>query len=211
MIFSSITYECNIENLLLMTKRLCVDKKKRIAVALDVDNTLVYTSEEEIADYDFTINSASQTQYFVKLRPGLKRFLNFCQKNCQVFIYSAANIEYIHEILKGIFSKLYSSNSDKIEIKRIFSRNDCFQLIDWHDKIIYKKDLNRLQCKHAYLIDDLPESFFDRQKANGILIKPYFGDDENENEFERIIEIINSKIDNICHQSLYQLTSLKAK
>jgi len=65
---------------------------------LDLDNTLISTTEQPTADYDFEIpvynkKSRSVQMFYIKKRPFLDEFLQVVSKYFEVILFSAAQAQ----------------------------------------------------------------------------------------------------------------------
>lgn len=71
-------------------------------LVLDLDETLLFTSLNEIEDADYTFQTAFQDQQYkvyVVLRPHVKEFLQAVSKVYEMFVYTSAKKGYAEKIL----------------------------------------------------------------------------------------------------------------
>ena len=137
-------------------------------VILDLDHTLIVSSEHLIHGYDFTVTFQDGSEYYVKKRDYCDEFIDFCfQYFSRVIVWSAGDYDYVHQIVNHIFIK------NKPEA--VYSRPDTLFLNEEDHLKPLSKILDNLD--HAYIIDDRMENFR-RNTDNGILIVPYVGEED---------------------------------
>ncbi len=89
---------------------------------LDLDETLIFSSEERPEDYSFEFQLDKRT-YFTKTRPYLKEFLDYAHEHFNIIIWTSASQDYAEivckEILKDkkyiLLSRQFSNNSTRFE------------------------------------------------------------------------------------------------
>jgi carboxy-terminal domain RNA polymerase II polypeptide A small phosphatase len=92
--------------------------EKTILLILDLDETLIHASREELrADFDFKI-----WHYFVYKRPFLDDFIRICSKNFTLAVWSSASDDYVEEIVKQIFPA-------DIPLVFVWGRSKCTPII----------------------------------------------------------------------------------
>jgi RNA polymerase II subunit A small phosphatase-like protein len=146
----------------------------RRLLVLDLDETLIHTQKEIPHQFpDFIFDG-----FFVFFRPNYKDFLKECGKYYDIGIWTASTSSYAHPIVTELFRSLPPPVF-------IFSRDKCSQRIDWKNKeMFYVKRLKKVR-KLGYsltttlVVDDRPETFQENY-GNGIEIKPYYGQEEDE-------------------------------
>ena len=184
-------------------------------VVLDLDSTLVYTSDN-INDLEKVYTDSNLTNRIFKLdiidisekndiklkfwgifRPHLSEFITFLITYFkEIYVYSAGIYKYVHLITDIIFKK------HPIKPKLILSREDCVYFKDDFIKPlnnIFKRDKNSNQL-NTFIIDDNPISF-SRNKENGILISPY------EPNISELNNVDNSLLYLICWFSLSEVVN----
>lgn len=153
-------------------------------IVLDLDLTLIYAESE---------NSA------IICRPHLKEFLEFVFANCQnVSIWTFACPPYADKVIKIVTALIPSGNEfdfiwmrDKCEIRREYI------MYGWGQTVYAVKPLAKLYNTfprkynelNTLILDDNPRTYEDNA-ANAIFIKQFDGDNENDTELLRIIEIL---------------------
>lgn len=131
-------------------------------IILDIDGTLIDADYNNSEKYDFKLSGG----IFVRKKEFLDEFLDFCFKNFNVCIYSAAHYQYIDEIINMCFSKLPQF---------IFSSDDCILINDGlysstkkfkHIDIVFKKlGWNK---DNTLFVDDRPELILPK-KINNVI------------------------------------------
>lgn len=138
-------------------------------LVLDLDETLIYATEERVEEYDFSIGS-----YRVLKRPYLETFLYFCDKYFELGIWTSSTDSYAKEIVENILPQ-------DINISFLYSRERCIKEMDFDIyEMNYIKDLKKLKKKgydlnHIIVVDDSPEKL-KRNYGNLVKIEPFFGD-----------------------------------
>ena len=158
------------------------DNSKEYTLVLDLDETLV----------SYRLNS--NFEEVLKLRPGLFHFLQNVGEKYELVLFTAGTQEYADHILDNI------ENKKKIFIRRLY-RHHCVHM----DKI-YIKDLTKLgrSLSKIIIVDNMPQNFC-LQKENGIFIKDYYGQDDDEQtlfDLEKILLNIASKPNNDVREEL---------
>src|SRR5687767_7406918 len=88
--------------------------KSDILLILDLDETLIYATEEKLEfEEDFIFD-----KYFVYKRPGLDNFLSRISEHFKIGIWSSAGDEYVAEIVKKL-------KPDDVDFEIIWSRSKC--------------------------------------------------------------------------------------
>lgn len=151
----------------------------RKLLVLDLDYTLVYPSDREISDADFTI-TVGET-YWIKKRPYLEQFLVEAAQYYDLAVWSASDAAYVHAILARIIPAhiklVFVYCGDRCTIKR-----DTF--MNWH---IIIKDLKKVWRRKRWpyrrhntlIVDDTPSTYI-RNRGNAISIAAYNGDTDVE-------------------------------
>jgi TFIIF-interacting CTD phosphatase-like protein len=154
-----------------------ISQKKLSTIVLDLDNTLISSSEKVIdgIDYSFFIHEPYYDNYFGRLRPYLYDFLRLLPHYFdQIIVWSAGREKYVDNICYFIFSRAgYVPNL-------ILSRKDCVEFTSDKGKK-YRKPLQKIFTEYyanpekTYLLDDSKTSMEQNSESNCILVKPYFG------------------------------------
>lgn len=157
-------------------------------LVLDLDETLIYASEERIEAYDFSVGS-----YRVLKRPYLETFLYFCATHFELGIWTSSTDSYAKEIVKNILPQ-------DINISFLWSREHCIKEmnLDLYE-MNYIKDLKKLKrrgydLETIIMVDDTPEKL-KRNYGNLVKIEPFFGD-KNDIELNKL-EIYLKKLKDV--------------
>ena len=130
--------------------------KKRFTIVLDLEDTLL------------NIKMTDTRKLILNLRPGLISFLSGIKPYYEIISFSKFSKSYSNTIINYIQQgrKLFDAN---------LYREHC-TLIGRK----FVKDISRIgrDMKHIIMVDDLPENL-EKFKANGILILPYEGEEQN--------------------------------
>jgi Dullard-like phosphatase family protein len=143
-------------------------------VILDLDETLVYASEEHLGyEHDFEVS-----HYLVYKRPYLREFIDFVLENFRVAIWTSSGEDYAAEVVNCIFG-----GKDKLEF--VWARNRCVRRFD--PKMFeqyFIKDLKKVRrlgysLDHILMIDDTPKKLM-RNYGNLVRVSPFEGDRRDE-------------------------------
>jgi TFIIF-interacting CTD phosphatase-like protein len=80
-------------------------KKKKKILILDLDETLVHSSQSQLENYDHEIKidiEGSVCKFYVAERPHLKKFLKRVKELFHVIIFTASIKEYADEVINKI-------------------------------------------------------------------------------------------------------------
>jgi Dullard-like phosphatase family protein len=150
-----------------------MDTSQKILLILDLDETLIYSTESKLVGSDnFIID-----EYFVYKRPGLDKFLDFIFPIYDVAIWTSSSEDYAQEVVKNIFPQNYP-------LKFIYGRTKCTLTFLWdQNEYIYAKNLSKLRKKKYSLekiliIDDSPEKLR-RNYGNHIRVEPFVGSNDD--------------------------------
>ena len=151
--------------------------KKKYTLVLDLDETLIYFDKvKDVKDDSGTF----------KIRPGTFTFLEKVQKFYEIVIFSEAEQNYVDLILSSIE-----------ENKKYFD----FVLYRQHTTIQneeFIKDLSKIGRKLSKIIivDNMPQNFR-LQPENGIYIKPFWGDNNEDEALFNLSDILCKIANNI--------------
>ena len=70
-------------------------RSHNITLVLDLDETLIHSNYEKVADYDFKINIldlGKDQDVYVSLRPYVKEFLTEISKHFELVLFTAAEV-----------------------------------------------------------------------------------------------------------------------
>lgn len=157
-----------------------------LIVCLDLDCTIIKSSvtPPDISDFIVEVDDGSgiSTQtLFVQKRPYFDAFIRVLSTFASVYLFSAADEQYVSRILENIdpLGQYFS---------KIFCRESCVKC----EEDTYVKDLSicRSNLSRTVLIDDNPNSFL-FQEENGILIRPFNGS-HKDNELPKVLKVLAS-------------------
>ena len=147
-------------------------KLQKLTIFLDLDNTLIYKTNDESEPFDFKFTIGSEVLK-IKMRPHLDDFLEDISKFADLYIFTSATKKYAENVFNFL-------NTPKPRIIKYFSREDLKK--DGKDLSILKTSLER-----TILIDDIPSASGDRD--NILHIREYKGE-EGDNELLQIKRIL---------------------
>lgn len=199
-------------------------------IVLDLDETIISsTSLRPPTDNFLKIRIPSIRRYlYVQFRPGLKDFLKEITKNgIDIYVFTSEPKKVANPIIDAIelnmFSSSQSSLYDKIAEKEHnfnsfisqtipqshrFFREDCIIENGYYVKDLnIIKNENNISISNIILVDDM-QGNAQRQPQNLIRIKPWYGNEENDNELlGYVLPLILHRIngnnkENIDHERL---------
>ncbi|OHS95521.1 NLI interacting factor-like phosphatase family protein [Tritrichomonas foetus] len=138
------------------------------ALALDLDETLIYASPIQINPDSIPIR-VNRRRMYVQFRPGLCEFLKRVQKLYDVFIFTASRQEYANQIIDNLFD---------IDIKecRRFFRDSCLNVSGYSVKDL---SILRTPLKKTLLVDDIAGSAL-KHPRNLVRIRSWQGEKEDD-------------------------------
>ena len=154
----------------------------RIALALDLDETLVHCSVEPLAKHDLTFSVVFNSQsyvVYVKLRPYLYHFLRTVQAWFEIIVFTASQRIYADKLLNIL-------DADGTLVAHRVFRDSCVCV-----EGSFLKDLTvlgRPLC--STLILDNSVQAFGFQLDNGIPIESWF-DDETDDELLKLLPFLD--------------------
>ena len=142
---------------------------KNFSLVLDLDETLVHFKEK----------LSNEGNGILCIRPGIPEFLEKVGKYYELIIFTTATQEYADILIDAI-------EADKIYFEHRFYRNHA--IIINND---FVKDLTRIgrPLDKIIIIDNMPQNF-SLQKENGIMIKPFWGEDIYDTALFELIPIL---------------------
>ena len=149
---------------------------KKYTLVLDLDETLIH----------FKVNHKQNDEGVLKLRPGVFTFLEKVKEFYEIILFTEASEAYTGLIMEAFNKKNYFD----------------YKLFRQHTIIIgqdFVKDLQRIgrPLDRIIIIDNIAQNFR-MQKANGINIKSFFGENQKDQALIDLIPIlINIAKDNI--------------
>lgn len=156
-------------------------KRNRILLVLDLDETLVFSSEAPLAHVQADHRTCG---YYVHRRPGLENFLVAVKEHFDLAFWSAAGTDYVCRLVPDLLYGL------SIEPVFVWSAPRCTRRYDPEtQEVYYIKDFNKLRrrgldLRRALIVDDL-ERNCQRNYGNAIYIKSFEGD-QNDRELYRL-------------------------
>ena len=143
---------------------------KKFSLVLDLDETLISLDR---------YNSNKSGRGVLKFRPGLIKFLKKVKKFYEMIVFTSGTKEYADQIIDAIESE------EKFFDFRLCREHTLF----YNNEFI--KDLSRIgrPIDKIIIVDNLPQNYR-LQKDNGIEIKSFFGDDNNDNALEHLGNIL---------------------
>ena len=147
--------------------------KKNYSLVLDLDETLIH----------FKVNKDENGEGVLKLRPGVFSFLEKIREFYEIILFTEASEAYAKLMMEA-----FSNKDNKI----LFD----YKLYRQHTIIIgqdFIKDLSRIgrPLDKTIIIDNIAQNF-KMQKSNGILIKPFLGEDQNDQALYDLIPILTN-------------------
>ena len=141
--------------------------KKKYTLVLDLDETLV----------NFKIKSTKEGM--LRARPFLFAFLEEMGVYYELIIWTSATEAYANTLLDAI-------ESEKAYFDYVFYREHAIIVED-----DFVKDLTRIgrPLDKIIIVDDMPQNFR-LQRQNGITIKPFLGDDNNDMALYHLLPIL---------------------
>ena len=142
--------------------------KKKYSVVFDLDETLINIEFKDIAN----------NKCILHLRPGLFSFLSDIKPYCELMTFTSASKEYAQPIINEIESKKKYFDYNFFREHSIIYGND------------FVKDISRIgrDMKKIIIIDNMEENFR-LNKKNGIKIKAFYGD-QNDNILFQLKKIL---------------------
>ena len=125
---------------------------------LDLDETLLHFKIED-----------NNEEGIIKLRPGIFKFLEEVSKYYELVLFSEASEDYVNLIMNSFEDNIKYFNYKLYRQHTIIMNQD------------FLKDLTRLgrPLNTIIIVDNMPQNFR-LQKINGIAIKSFWGDDNND-------------------------------
>ena len=148
-----------------------LENKKKYSLVIDLDETLIH----------FTVNNNANEEGVLKLRPGVFSFLEKVGKFYEIILFTEASEAYTKLMMEA-----FNNNKNKKYFDYKLYRQHC--IIVEQDFI---KDLSRIgrPLDKTIIIDNIAQNF-KMQKKNGILIKPFLGEDQNDQALIDLIPIL---------------------
>ena len=132
----------------------------------------------------FKFNNDEGKEGILKLRPGVFTFLEKISEFYEIILFTEASEAYIKLMMEAF------NNHKKNKKYFDFILYRQYTLIERND---FVKDLNRLgrPLNRTIIIDNIQNNYY-KQKNNGILIKPFLGEDKNDTALIDLIPILTN-------------------
>jgi RNA polymerase II subunit A small phosphatase-like protein len=164
----------------------------RILLVLDLDETLVYATEQPL-DWQPDFKAGP---YSVYRRPHLEEFFRTCSGLYELAFWSSAGEAYVATLVRGILPA-------GIEPVFIWGRARCVRCLDPETREYYfVKDLRKVKRRgfglgRVLAVDDSPRKL-ERNYGNAVYVRPYLGErDDNELELLACYLVSLPAVDNI--------------
>ncbi len=144
-----------------------------LSIILDMDETLIHFK-----------NLKENGKGILRMRPGLNEFLDkLLELNCELILFTASTQSYADIIINEIESEKTYFHHKLYRHHTILINNE------------FVKDISKIgrDLKKVIIIDN-SEVNFSLQKENGILIKSFFGDDEDDTSLYNLSYILENII-----------------
>ena len=148
---------------------------KKFSLVLDLDETLISLDRDK----------TKENKAILKFRPGLLDFLSKIKKYYEIIVFTSATKEYADQIEDVI------EQNEKYFDFRLYREHT----LSFKNEFI--KDISRIgrSLDKILIVDNMPQNYR-MQKENGIGIKSFFGEDEEDDALEYLgivlIKIINN-------------------
>ncbi|KOR32581.1 hypothetical protein TI05_06405 [Achromatium sp. WMS3] len=150
---------------------------------LDIDETLIHATEVPSNKlWDFRV-----AQYYVYKRPYLTEFLDYCESNFEVGVWTTAGGDFARIVISRIFRKNYP-------LKFLWSIERCTKIFnpELHE-FSYIKNLKKLKrmgyrLEEVIMIDDTPSKL--RKNYGNLIAIDEFCAQENDFELLRIMKYL---------------------
>ena len=142
------------------------DKKKKYTLVLDLDQTLIFSTEQK-GDGD----GSAPKGYSVKIRPYASELLEKMSKKYEIVVFTAAEENYAKAIINSLDKK-------GEYVAKLLTREHCIRTGEGY----YIKDLRILADRstdEVLIVDDTIFSFA-FQLENGIPVSPFTGDADDD-------------------------------
>lgn len=150
-----------------------MNSENKILLVLDLDETLLHSSEEKLAiQEDF-----QYAEYDVYIRPHLQWFLEEMSTHFSLAIWSSADDVYVNNLVARI-------TPETVNFECIWGKSRCTPRRDYDfGNYVFAKHLKKLKKKgfsleKILIIDDSPEKTKDNY-GNAIYIPPFEGNRED--------------------------------
>ena len=149
-----------------------VENRKKYTLIVDLDETLIH----------FAVNNKVNEEGVLKLRPGVFTFFEKVGEFYEIILFTEASEAYT-KLMMEAFS---NNRNNKKYFDYILYRQHCV-IVDKD----FVKDISRVgrPLDRTIIIDNMAQNF-KMQKKNAILIKPFLGEDQNDQALIDLIPIL---------------------
>ena len=167
---------------------------KKFSLVLDLDETLISLERKKLN---------LENKGILKFRPGLLKFLTKVKKYYEIIIFTSGTREYGEQILEAI------ENGKNYFDFKLFREHTLF----YNNEFI--KDISRIgrPLDKIIIVDNMPQNYR-LQKDNGIEIKPFYGEDNDDKVLDylgSVLRKIVNKFDDVRDGILEFKTEIKNK
>ena len=142
---------------------------KEYSLVIDLEETLIH----------FKFDNVGEDRGILRLRPGIKKFLDEVGKYYELIVFTTATQDYADELIDAI-------EENKIYFEHRFYKEHA-TIIDYD----FVKDLSKIgrPLDKIIIIDNMSQKFR-LQKENGIIIKAFWGEDNFDTALIELIPIL---------------------
>ena len=157
-------------------------------LVLDIDETLIHAVTRKNKKASFSIKFSTGEQYYILVRPGLKKFLRYVFKNFKtVNIWTAATKDYAIAIMSNVLTKQQISRLKFFNTRKQCSSDGSKPLVDIFDTPQAKKlGITRF---NTLMIDD-KSGVLKHNPGNGIIVQPWIGN-QSDNSLDRLTLLLD--------------------
>lgn len=165
-------------NLIIPYRPILPPKKHKQVLALDMDETLIYTTDIEPTDQRIKFLHFLQEDAYVYLRPGLSEFLTQVLDMFDVFLFTSAENDYANQIMNSLEPTIPADHRLYHSSCKFVHGRIC------KDLTVFKRPLTKV-----IMVDDSPIvfSFF---PSNVIPIHQWRGSPDDNELLERILPVL---------------------
>ncbi len=165
-----------------------METNDRILLILDLDETLIFAAEGQLErEPDFRVGP-----YAVYRRPHLENFLECCQRNFEIAVWSSSGAEYLAGVLRRILPA-------ELTPAFVWDRDRCVRAFDAEQQeTCFVKDLKKVKrlgydLDRVLIVDDTPQKIH-RNYGNAIYVSPFYGDDQDDELLH-----LSRYLESLCH------------
>jgi len=149
------------------------DTNKNILIVLDLDHTLIYSSEYQKEHLQILLKYPPLIIYE---RPHARDLINICRQTGEIIVFTTAVKNYAESVCSRL----------EINYSKLLSREDCRVVNGMFEKYVEQNWLNKYD--EILIIDDSPEIWDSNARNNcTFLIPEKFTGDANDNGLKEVI------------------------